>query len=301
MHSEIELKAVTDFPLAHPRAPYFEAFARRFAQLGEGNARIRLESDPRHAEAAGLQRVREGEADLAWVSVAYMEQLAPALGAATLPFVLTDSAMARPGALARAMAVFNCVLAPQGLALHAVMRGAEQLMVFRTPPDARGAREADLQSLRLRVTGPGHLGELVQALNGEPVPMPIHRVGAALRSGEIDGLMSSPGVWLTVAAQQAPVAWRVEEMSLLTYWLVGRAETPGPAEIRTWLQGAADEAVNAQWNALRQDDERVLADLAARGLVLRTIADTAAWRARLAPMARRFERAHPGVIASLLE
>lgn len=301
MHSEIELKAVTDFPLAHPRAPYFEAFARRFAQLGGGRARIRLESDPRHAEAAGLQRVREGEADLAWVSVAYMEQLAPALGAATLPFVLTDSAMARPGALVRAMAVFNQVLAPLGLALHAVMRGAEQLMVFRTPPDARGANEADLQSLRLRVTGPGHLGELVRALNGEPVPMPIHRVGAALRVGEIDGLMSSPGVWLTVAAQQAPVAWRVEEMSLLTYWLVGRAEMPGPTEVRAWLQGAADEAVNAQWNALRQDDERVLADLAARGLVLRTIADTANWRARLAPMARRFERAHPGVIASLLE
>jgi hypothetical protein len=85
--------------------------------------------------------------------------------------------------------------------------------------------------------------------------------------------------------------------------IMERIDDGHPAPNEAWAVAirAADEAVNAQWNALRQDDERVLADLAARGLVLRTIADTAAWRERLAPMARRFEREHPGVIASLLE
>lgn len=289
--AEAGLAVVTDIPLNHPRVPYFERM----------NAALRAAGYPAtlnpgttvFAGLEGLEAVKAGKADLAWMNASHLEAVSPALGVINLPFQAGDDLLQRPGVAQRATMFLDSLAVGQGVRVLGLMRGADQIFIFK---ERQPASLKDMAGLRIRVAGPGIYERILQGLGAQPVVLPIPRMKAAFDSGTLDGVFTSPGAWVSQIGMDAPNALRVPGLMMITYALVadaGRfASLGGAAEMASQ---AVREQVTEQWRAMREDDERLLAGMEAKGARI-AVADPAPWRARVAHVLAGFDASNPGVM-----
>lgn len=287
------LTVVTDIPKGHPRIPYFE---RVNAALGLAGIPTTLNADAvAYAGREVLDAVRGGKADLAWINAAHLEAIRPTLGVVNLPFLSGDDRLDRPGAAQRATAFLDGIASTRGIRILSLMRGADQLFIFK---DRQPESLADMDGLQIRVAGPGIYERILNAAGARPVVLPIPRMKTAFEAGTLDGVFTSPGAWSSQLGMAAPHALRVPGLMMIAYVLVadaGQFATRG----HTLSQVArfAEEFVTDQWHTMLDDDDRILAGMAAHGATI-AVDDPASWRRRVAPVVNEFEAANPGVVAA---
>ncbi|WP_417728502.1 TRAP transporter substrate-binding protein [Roseovarius sp.] len=244
-----------DFPENHPRAKYFFAVMEDLVRAA-GAARP-LVINPDNILFPGAQTIdaiQGSQLDVGWMNAAHLERLHPALSALNLPFGLSDDAMTDGAYQDRLLDVINTCLRPEGLAVAAIMRGADQVFaMFDGPLYALG----DLTGKRIRVAGPGVYEDLMYALGATPVVMPITDLREAVTQRAIDGVFTSPGAWQTLLAGDLNFISRVPGLMMITYVAIVSTETlrdPSFAGAHESLQ----RNVSRNWDRMREDDNEIL-------------------------------------------
>lgn len=288
-----ELRLTFDIPTNHPRVPYFTAMADQVARSTGG--RLTIVANPGgtiYPGFASLEALKAGKADLTFVNAANLERLDPRFGFINLPFAIDDAAMAQPAARTGIVNLLDTLARGQDLRVIGLMRGADQLFVFR---DRRVAAPADLKGLKIRVAGAGIYEEIMRRLSAEPVALPIPEMKPAFMRGTLDGVFTSPGAWSSQLGMEAPKATHAPGLMMITYVLVARADAIEglAAEERAALLSAARAEVTEAWGRMEADDAAILKDMAAKGASIVTVSDLAPWRDAVAPVATAFTARFP--------
>ncbi len=288
-----ELRLIFDIPLNHPRVPYFTAMADQVAKSTSG--RLTIAANPGgtiYPGFASLEALKAGKADLTFVNAANLERLDPRFGFINLPFALDDAAMAQPAARTGVVGLLDSLARGQDLRVIGLMRGADQLFVFR---DKRVAAPSDLKGLKIRVAGAGIYEDIMRRLSAEPVVLPIPEMKPAFLRGALDGVFTSPGAWTSQLGMEAPKATHAPGLMMITYVLVARADALDrlKAEDRAALLAAARAEVTEAWGRMEADDAAILKDMAAKGAAIVTVSDLKPWRDAVAPVAAAFAAGFP--------
>ncbi|MEP9350420.1 TRAP transporter substrate-binding protein DctP [Xanthobacter sp. KR7-225] len=294
-----ELRLVFDIPLNHPRVPYFTAMADAVARSTSG--RLTLTANPGgtiYPGYASIEALKDGKAELTFVNAANLERLDPRFGFVNLPFALDDTAMARPATRRGVVELLDSLAQKQDLRVIGLMRGADQLFIFR---DKRVAAPADLKGLKIRVAGAGTYEEIMRRLSAEPVVLPIPQMKPAFERGTLDGVFTSPGAWMSQLGMGAPKATHAPGLMMITYVLVARkdaVERLAPAD-REALLSAARADITEGWGRMEADDAAILKDMATKGAAIITVADLKPWREAVAPIGAAFAARFPDTWGAL--
>ncbi|QRG07255.1 TRAP transporter substrate-binding protein DctP [Xanthobacter dioxanivorans] len=290
-----ELRLVFDIPLNHPRVPYFTAMVDSVAKSTSG--RLTLTANPGgtiYPGFASIEALKDGKAELTFVNAANLERLDPRFGFINLPFALDDTAMARPATRRGVVELLDNLAQKQELRVIGLMRGADQLFVFR---DKRVATSADLKSLKIRVAGAGIYEEIMRRLSAEPVVLPIPEMKPAFARGALDGVFTSPGAWTSQLGMTAPKATHAPGLMMITYALVARKDAVErlPAADREALLAAARADITEGWERMEADDAAILKDMAAKGAAIVTVTDLKPWREAVSQVAATFSERFPDI------
>lgn len=288
-----ELRLVFDIPTNHPRVPYFLAMAAKAERDTEG--RLKVIANPGGKILPGfasLEALKDATADLTFVNASNLERLDPRFGFINLPFTIDDAMMAKAETRNGVIELLDSLAQPQGLRVIGLMRGADQLLVFR---DKAVNGIADLKDLKIRVAGPGIYQDIMKGLTADPVVLPIPELKPAFARGTLDGVFTSPGAWSSQLDMAAPKATHAPGLMMITYVLVARTEALdalGAAE-RQALLAAARTEISDGWSRMDADDTAILKAMVQKGAELVTVKDTGPWRAAVAPVAARYAEQHP--------
>src|SRR5262249_19147057 len=142
-------------------------------------------------------------------------------------------------------------LEPKGLAVLAVMRGADTIFIFR---NRQLRAPEDLKGLRIRVAGPGVYQDIVRSLGAEPVIFPAIEMGAALARGAMDGIIPSPGGW-GKNVQDAPQGSAAPGLLFYVYFFLADRKwlEAQPAAEQKALAEAARTQVTEKWAEMQAD------------------------------------------------
>ena len=288
-----ELRLVFDIPTNHPRVPYFTAMAEDVARTTSG--RLTVAANPGgtiYPGFASIEALKAGKAELTFVNAANLERLDPRFGFVNLPFALDDTAMAQPAARRGVVDLLDTLAQKQDLRVIGLMRGADQLFVFR---DKRVATPADLKGLKIRVAGAGTYEDIMRRLSAEPVVLPIPEMKPAFERGALDGVFTSPGAWTSQLGMAAPKATHAPGLMMITYVLVARKDAIDRLSTadRDALLAAARANITEGWARMEADDAAILKDMAAKGAAIVTVTDLKPWREAVAPVAASFSERFP--------
>lgn len=290
-----ELRLVFDIPTNHPRVPYFTAMAEKVAS--ETGGRLTLKANPGgkiYPGFASLEAVKSGEADLTFVNASNLERLDPRFGFINLPFTLDDASMTREKTRNGIVALLDELAQKQDLRVIGLMRGADQLFIFR---DKAVNAPSDLSGLKVRVAGPGIYENIMRRLSAEPVVLPIPQMKPAYERGALDGVFTSPGAWTSQLGMAAPMATHAPGLMMITYVLVARKDVLDrlPAAERGVLLAAGREHITDAWDRMDADDRAILKDMAGKGAKIVTVGDLTPWRDAVAPISAGFAEGYPEV------
>lgn len=295
-----EAVLVHDIAPPHPRYTQFGQFVADIARRTQGMLAIAVNPGGKilYPGQASLDAVRAKKVPLTFVNSAFLQSVDPDLGVLNLPFTITDEMMAAPGRAEGVLRFVRHSLEPRGLKVLALVRGADTILIF---PARQPRAPVDLQGLKIRVAGPGVYQDILRSLGAEPVIFPAIEMGAALKRGAMDGIVTSPGGW-GKNVQDAPSATQVPGLLFYTYFLLADAAWYDalPADQRTALAEAGRTTVTEKWAEMRDDDARLVADLlASKGARQLRIPPEAAgeWKARTAPVVQKFGAARPEALA----
>ena len=293
--SATSVSMVHDIPGSHPRVKYFNAMVDTAGKESQG--KVNLVVNPGGIVLPGkasLDAVRDGTVDLAWINAAHLEKIDSRAGFINLPFGINDDNMVSNGDRENVIALLNQIVRKNGLVVLGMMRGADQLFIFK---EKQVRAPQDLTALKVRVAGPGIYEEIMQALGAEPVVIPIPQITDALAKRALDGIFTSPGGWQSTAGLQLRKAAQIPGLMFINYVLVADANRFArlSQDARAAIEHAARTQVTDRWSEMRRDDEQVLRDLSAQGAEIWTAQkeDQALWRARLAPIVKRFSAQAP--------
>jgi TRAP-type C4-dicarboxylate transport system substrate-binding protein len=291
---------VNDVPDGHPRLKYALRVEADVERASGGS--IRVITNRSLPGKAGLDALLARKAQIATVNTAHLEALDPRIGFVNLPFGMNDAAMERPGVLERTMVLMQRQLDAKGLVILGVMRGADNLFVFK---QRKLRSPSDLAGVRLRVTGEGVYEKIMRSLGAEPVPMPIGAIKAAIIEGKVEGTSTSPGGWTSQLGMTAPVGTLVPGFMMLTYTYVAEKswlDSLSPKD-RTILERAIRSNSTLQWRSMHEDDMWVIDDFVKQGGSYNVVPDAElpAWRAKVAPVLAEFETKYPDVMKSARE
>lgn len=280
---ERPVKIVCDAPPTHHRLPYLERLGAALCEGGDALPNTLTLDGANYPGRVSLDAVMAGEVEMAWVNASHLEAIAPALALINQPFGIDDAGMGKPGHSAALLDAVDGELQDAGVRVLGVMRGADQLLVYRSGTITNVEAMA---GLRVRVAGPGVYLELMQALGALPVQMPIPAIQDAFDSYRLDCVFTSPGGWKTQLFSTARRATLIPGLMFINYMLVVNAGwlASQPASRQIHLRRSADEQVTGAWDAMRRDDERLLDAMRAAGARIHVVQDVARWRNRTAGM-----------------
>jgi TRAP-type C4-dicarboxylate transport system substrate-binding protein len=178
----LDVILINDVPDGHPRLKYALQIEADVAKTSGGA--IRVVTNRSFQGKAGLDAFLADKAQIATLNSAHLESVDPRIGFVNLPFGMSDAAMERPGALDRTIALMQKQLDAKGLVILGVMRGADNLFVFK---NRKVLKPSDLVGVRLRVTGEGIYEQIMRSLGADPVPMAIGQIKAAIAEGKVEG------------------------------------------------------------------------------------------------------------------
>lgn len=284
-----------DIPGSHPRIQYFNALVEAARKQSQGKVNVVINPGGIVLPGrASLDAVRDGTVDLAWINAAHLERVDSRAGFINLPFGINDDNMLTDRDRERVLALLNQILRKKGLVVLGMMRGADQLFIFR---DKQVRAPEDLNALKVRVAGPGIYEEIMRALGAAPVVIPIPQITDALTKRALDGIFTSPGGWKTTAGLQLRKAVQIPGLMFINYVLVADADRFEHLshDVRAAIERAARSEVTERWAEMHRDDEQVLRDLSAQGAEIWTApkVEKARWRARVDPIVKKFSDQAP--------
>ena len=291
----LDVILINDVPDGHPRLKYALQIEADVAKASGGA--IRVITNRSIQGKAGLEAFLADKAQIATVNTAHLEAVDPRVGFVNLPFGMSDVAMERPGVLDRTIALMQKQLDDKGLVILGVMRGADNLFVFK---NRRVRKPSDLEGVRLRVTGEGIYERIMQRLGAQPVPMPIGQIKAAIAEGKVEGTSTSPGGWVSQLGMLAPIGSQVPGLMMFTYTYVAKKswlESLVP-EQRKILEKAVRENSTLQWHAMYDDDRAVIDAFVKQGGTYEVVPESEldAWREKVAPVSADFENQYPDLM-----
>jgi len=296
----LDVILINDVPDGHPRLKYALQIEADVAKASGGA--IRVITNRSIQGKAGLEALLADKAQIATLNTAHLEAVDPRIGFVNLPFGMSDAAMERPGALDRTIELMQKQLEGKGLVILGVMRGADNLFVFK---NRRIRKPSDLVGVRLRVTGEGVYERIMQSLGAQPVPMVIGQIKLAIAEGKVEGTSTSPGGWISQLGMSAPIGSQVPGLMMLTYtyvakksWLEGLAP-----EQRKILEKAVRENSTLQWRAMYDDDKAVIDTFVKQGGTYEVVPESelGVWREKVAPVSADFEKQHPDLMKAARE
>ena len=296
-----EAVLVHDIAPPHPRYTQLYRMVAEVAARTSGTLAIAINPGGKvlYPGQASLDAVRSKRVPLTFVNSAFLQSIDPDLGFINLPFTVNDDLMARPGVAQGIIELVQHYVESSGLKVLAMMRGADTIFIFR---NRQVRAPEDLKGLKIRVAGPGVYQDIVRSLGAEPVIFPAIEMGAALARGAMDGIITSPGGW-GKNVQDAPSGSLVPGLLFYTYFLIAdRAWFDAlPAAGQRALSEAARTTVTDKWGEMREDDARLVAQLAAKGAVYSVVpqAELRSWKGRTAGVTKKFSEAHPDVMQRL--
>jgi TRAP-type C4-dicarboxylate transport system substrate-binding protein len=267
--------------LAGPFVIEFVEMSRKIANRTEGKFNVRVVL----AKELGIDRdefpqaLSEGTVDMAWLYTSVLGGIYPFVGVFNLPYLTTDQ-----------RSTFLAEEAIRGMLADA-MEGSGYMDVpptqfFAWLPQDILSREAipnlaDLSGLKVRVWRDLD-GDLIRALGGEPVYMPIAEVYTAMQRGVVDALNTGP------QAMASNSMWEIGK-----YYYAVRLEPGGawncvntekwlslPPEYQTALMEegiAAQQRIQEKYDGLANAEKATLAE---NGIEINepSQAETDAWR-----------------------
>lgn len=291
----LDVTVINDVPPGHPRLKYALQLEADVAKASGGS--IRILTNRSIPGKAGLDALLSDKAQIAALNTAHLEAVDPRVGFVNLPFGLNDAAMERPGALDRIIALMQKQLDASGLVILGVMRGADNLFVFK---NRKVRTPADLVGVRLRVTGEGIYEKIMRSLGADPVAMPIGEIKAAIAEGKVEGTSTSPGGWVSQLGMSAPIGSQVPGLMMLTYTYVAK---------KSWLDSLTTDQRNIvmkgvrdvstlKWRAMDDDDKEVIDAFVKQGGSYEVVPESglAAWREKVAPVSAEFEKKYPDLV-----
>ena len=297
-----EAVLVHDIAPPHPRYTQLFQMVAEVAARTSGQLTIAINPGGRilYPGQASLDAVRSKKVPLTFVNSAFLQSIDPNLGFMNLPFTIDDQVMAIPAVAEGVIGLVQEYVAPSGLRVLAMMRGADTILLF----SARQVRKPEeLAGLKIRVAGPGVYLDIVRSLGAQPAVFPAIEMGAALARKEIDGIITSPGGW-GKNVRDAPNGTLVPGLLFYTYFLLADKSWLDalPAAEREALADAARTTVTQKWQEMRQDDARLVSRLAAGGASYASVpaSELPAWKERVAGVTRDFAAAHPEVMKKFL-
>ena len=291
----LDVILINDVPDGHPRLKYALQIEADVAKASGGA--IRVITNRSIQGKAGLDAFLADKAQIATLNTAHLEAVDPRIGFVNLPFGMSDAAMERPGALDRTIALMQKQLDAKGLVILGVMRGADNLFVFK---NRKVRKPSDLAGVRLRVTGEGVYERIMQSLGAQPVPMAIGQIKAAIAEGKVEGTSTSPGGWVSQLGMSAPIGSQVPGLMMLTYTYVAKKTWLDSltAEQRKILEKAVRDNSTLQWRAMYDDDKAVIDAFVKQGgtYVVVPESELAPWREKVGPVSAEFEKSYPDVM-----
>jgi len=291
----LDVTVINDVPSGHPRLKYALQIEEEVAKASGGN--IRIVTNRSIPGKAGLEALLADKAQIAALNTAHLEAVDPRVGFVNLPFGLSDTAMERPGALDRIVELMQKQLDASGLVILGVMRGADNLFVFK---DRRVRTPKDLVGVKIRVTGEGVYEKIMESLGAQPVAMPIGQIKSAIAEGKVEGMCTSPGGWTSQVGMSAPIGSQVPGLMMLTYTYVAKRSWLDSltAEQRKIITDAVRNASTLQWHAMYKDDKEVIEAFVKQGGSYEVVPESelGPWREKVAPVSVEFERKYPDLI-----
>jgi C4-dicarboxylate-binding protein DctP len=297
----LDVAIINDVPSGHPRLKYALQIEADVAKASGGSIRVVTNRDI--PGKAGLGALLTDKAQIAALNTAHLEAVDPRVGFVNLPFGLSDAAiMERPGTLDRIIALMQKQLDASGLVILGVMRGADNLFVFKN----RRVREpGDLAGVKIRVTGEGIYEEIMKSLGAQPVAMPIGQIKEAIAQGKVEGTSTSPGGWTSQLGMSARMGSQVPGLMMLTYTYVAKKGWLDSltTEQRDLITKAVRDNSTLQWRAMYDDDRAVIDAFVKQGGSYEVVPESelSAWRKAVAPVSAGFEKKYPDVVKAARE
>jgi TRAP-type C4-dicarboxylate transport system substrate-binding protein len=291
----LDVTVINDVPAGHPRLKYALQLEAEVAKASSGS--IRILTNRSIPGKAGLNALLSHKAQIAALNTAHLEAVDPGIGFINLPFGLNDAAMERPGVLDCIIALMQKQLDASGLVILGVMRGADNLFVFK---NRKVRTPADLVGVKLRVTGEGIYEKIMRSLGADPVAMPIGEIKAAIAEGKVEGTSTSPGGWVSQLGMSAPIGSQVPGLMMLTYTYVAKKSWLDSltAEQRNIVMKAVRDVSTLKWRAMYDDDKEVIDSFVKQGGSYEVVPESglAAWREKVAPVSAEFEKKYPDLV-----
>ena len=291
----LEVTVINDVPPGHPRLKYALQLEDDVAKASGG--RIRVMTNRNIPGKAGLEALLSDKAQIAALNTAHLEAVDPRIGFVNLPFGLSDAAMERPGTLDRIIELMQKQLDASGLVILGVMRGADNLFVFK---DRKVRVPNDLVGVKIRVTGEGVYEKIMKSLGAQPVAMPIGEIKAAIAEGKVEGTSTSPGGWTSQLGKLAPIGSQVPGLMMLTYTYVAKKSWLDSLTIeqRKIVMNAVRNVSTLQWRAMYNDDKEVIDAFVKQGGSYEVVPESelGPWREKVAPVFAEFERKYPDLV-----
>ena len=291
----LDVTVINDVPPGHPRLKYALQLEADVAKASVGS--IRILTNRSIPGKAGLEALLADKAQIAALNTAHLEAVDPRIGFVNLPFGMNDAAMERPGVLDRIIALMQKQLDASGLVILGVMRGADNLFVFK---DRKVRTPADLVGVKLRVTGEGIYEKIMRSLGAEPVAMPIGEIKTAIAEGKVEGMSTSPGGWISQLGKSAPIGSQVPGLMMLTYTYVAKKSWLDSltTEQRNIVMKAVRDVSTLQWRAMYDDDKEVIDAFVKQGGSYEVVPESelAVWREKVAPVSSEFEKKYPDLM-----
>lgn len=279
-----------------PYAVGARAFKEAAERLSGGTLNVQLFPNRQLGdERQMLEGMRFGTVDGGVITNAVVAQLEPAFQIYDLPFLFSDEKQAHKvldGEVGQELATR---LSGKGILLLGQMEGGFRSMLnnrtpVNTPSDVKGVKYRVMQN-------PVYIG-MFNSLGGSAVPMAWGETFTAVQQGTIDGLE------IPLAVIQANKYFEVTKYlsltnhtySVLDFVVSKRNFERLKPEQQDAVRKAAAEATAMQRRQTKQDSQKILADLKAKGMQVNSVADVKPFRAAVKPVYDKFREGGAGVL-----
>ena len=294
-----EVVLVHDISSPHPRLKYFDELVADVARRTGDVLKVTINPGGKilYNGKASLDAVLTKKAPVALINSAHLESINPRIGLINQPFAISDEIMLKPTVAEGMIKLMQSYVEPKGLQIMGLMRGADTLFILKKH---KVRKPEDLKGLKIRVAGSGVFQDMVNSFGAEPLVIPFTEITAAMEKGTVQGVLTSPGGWVTQFGLSAPHGTLVPGLIFMTYSLVAdKAWLEGlPTEQRQALLAAARTCVTEKWQNMQRDDEEIISKFVAQGADYWAVPpdQLQPWKKRVEGMKNKFSKDYPDVM-----
>lgn len=234
-----------------------------------------------------LEGMRFGTVDAGIITNAVIANVEPSFQINDMPFLYTNEAQAHKALDGAVGAQLEKKLAGKGVYLLGFMEGGFRNMINNRKPVVE---PADVSGVKYRVMQNPVFIEMFSSLGGSAIPMAWGETFTAVQQGTIDGLEIPIAV---INANKYNEVTKYLSLTNHTYSAIGllmskRSFDKLPDDLKKIVREAGKAATATQRKTSGENEQKLVADLKAKGMLVNQIKDPAAFRKSVKPVYDRF-------------